>query len=111
MKKGDFVLLALALAGVIALVAGFFLSGKNAVDCVVYERNEEIGRYPLNKDAEIRIETSDGHYNILVIKNGTASVTESDCSNQICVNTKAAGRAGDAIICLPHKISIVLEGR
>ena len=110
MKKGDFVLLALALLGVIALVAGFFLFRKNAVDCVVYEKNEEIGRYPMNVDTTVRIETADGHYNILEIKNGEASVIESDCANQICVNTKAAGKAGDAIICLPHQVSVILEG-
>ena len=111
MKKGDFILLAIALVGVIGVIAGFLLLRKPAVDCVVYEKNEEIGRYPLNEDTTVRIETSDGHYNILEIKNGEASVIESDCANQICVNTKAANKAGDAIICLPHKVSVILEGR
>lgn len=111
MKKGDLILLVLAAVGTIGVIAGFLWFKKPAIDCVVYEKNEEIGRYPLNTDTTVRIETSDGHYNILKIENGEASVCESDCANQICVNTKAANKAGDTIICLPHKVSVILEGR
>ncbi len=116
MKKGDLILLIVAVCGLIGVLA-FWIVKHNVmtpsgygIDCVVYEKNEEIGRYPLNQDAEIIIKTSDGHYNTLVIKDCEASITESDCKNQICVNTKNAVNEGDTIICLPHKISVVLEG-
>ena len=56
------------------------------------------------------IETEHGINNV-VIENGAVSVVSADCPNQICVNTKEAQKAGDIIVCLPHKavIEIVEE--
>lgn len=41
-----------------------------------------------------------------MIENGYASVSESDCPNQICVNSKAISSVGETIACLPHHLII-----
>ncbi len=44
--------------------------------------------------------------NEVVIENGKVNVVYADCKNQVCVNTKEAEKAGDLIVCLPHKVVI-----
>ena len=67
-------------------------------------------RYPLDTDAEIRLESENGGYNILVIKDGKADVTEASCPDHVCVDQRAVGRTGEAITCLPNKTVITIEG-
>lgn len=70
----------------------------------------EYGTYPLNRDATITITPEDGTwYNTLVIQNGTARITASDCPNQICTHTPALTPTTLGIItCLPHKLTVEL---
>lgn len=108
MKKGDFVLIGVLTLSLAALFF-FFLVKPQGANCVVYEDGEMLSAFPLNKNTTHRIETKDGSYNILVIENGEAYISEADCKNQICVHTNPVSKTGDAIICLPHKISVVIE--
>lgn len=108
MKKGDIILLIgsfVLLIGVICLL--FFKP--HAGYATVYENGEAIASFPIDQDITEKIMTSDGHYNVLQIKDGEVSILEADCKNQICVNTMAVHQIGDSIICLPHKISVILE--
>ena len=76
----------------------------------VIVNGEETARYPLDTDAEIRLESENGGYNILVISGGTADVTEASCPDGICVRAKGAQYEGDTIVCLPNKTEIRIEG-
>lgn len=108
MKKGDIILIIIAVLALTAAVLFVFLRSKSGY-CAVYDDGKLLARYPMNKDDEIVIRTGDGHYNILVIEDGEAYVSEADCPNQICVNARPVSKTGDSILCLPHKISIILE--
>ena len=44
-----------------------------------------------------------------IIKDETVSVTHSDCANQICVNTPAISKCGDAIVCAPNKVAFIID--
>lgn len=66
------------------------------------------GTYSLYEDRQERI-VSDSGYNLLVIKNGMAYISEADCAGQICVHTKAISTVGPQIVCLPHKLVISVE--
>ena len=70
------------------------------VDGKIYER------LPLADDAEITIITNAGN-NYVIIRNGEVWVSDADCPNKTCVNHRAISRAGEQIVCLPHKM--VLE--
>ena len=107
MKKADGIIIAAAL-----LVTVFFLAmawGRgNGQTVVLYDDETEIGRYPLTDERTIRVELENG-YNTVVISGGTVSVSEADCANQVCVHTMAASKAGDTVVCLPHKFYVVIK--
>lgn len=66
---------------------------------------ELIGLYPLDRDEEIEI-LRKGHRNLVIIQNGTVRMEESDCKNQICVNTGTISLAGELIVCLPNQVIV-----
>lgn len=71
--------------------------------------------YPLSVDTrvELRIEGSDevGHTNTLVISGGKAYIEYADCPDKLCVKQPAINKAGESIICLPHKLVIRVLGK
>ena len=67
--------------------------------------DEEYGRYSLNDDCNVSIETKYGR-NELMIKDGMADMTDADCRDKICVSHKAISKNGETIICLPHKVVV-----
>lgn len=77
---------------------------------VVIEINgEEIGRYSLNENRELELETYNGGSNIVVIKDNEVTVTEASCPDKICVNHKAIKYNGETIICLPNRMTVTIE--
>jgi len=68
----------------------------------------QIVSYSLSENIEIPIKTGDNdeHINILVIKDGKASISEADCPDKICVQTRAVSYVGETVVCLPHKLVI-----
>ncbi len=112
MKKNDWILIVGLL--VVAAVCGVgysFLQGsttENAI-AVVSIDGKEYGRFPLDEDCEERIELPDGSYNILVIKDGEADMTEASCPDKICVNHRNIKKKNESITCLPNKVIIEIE--
>ena len=110
MKKWDYIIFVFIAAISVAclLFVNTLTSEKGSV--VVIEQNSiVIKQLDLNKDTEFKVEY-EGHYNIIKIANGTVSVSEADCKDQICVKTPAISKVGQSIICLPHKLVIRIEG-
>ena len=103
----------LALIRVLAAAAGaavcFLKPGGTQV--LVTVNGEEYGTYPLHTDATVVIGPEDGSWhNTLVIEDGKAYVSESDCDNQICVHTPALTEDTIGIIvCLPHGVAVELK--
>lgn len=54
---------------------------------------------------KIKIETEFG-YNYICYGQGSIWIEQSDCENQTCVNFGKADRAGQVIICAPHKLAV-----
>ena len=106
MKKADIIVIAavLAVAGVLCL----FLYGLNHTgNYVQVEIDGTVSEVlPLGEDCEKVITTPDGGENTLVIKDGTAQVTEANCPDKICVHHPAIQRSGESIICLPHRLTV-----
>lgn len=107
MKKADGIIIAAVLiAAAVFLIAAW--GQRDGRTAVLYADNIELGRYPLTQDITIPVELEKG-YNIVVISEGTVSVTEADCANQVCVHTPAVSRTGETVVCLPHKFYIVIK--
>ena len=78
-------------------------------EAVVTVDGEEYGRFPLNRDCTERIELPDGSYNMLVIADGEADMTEASCPDKICVNHRKISKNGQSIVCLPNRTVIAIE--
>ena len=93
---------------VVALTAlSFFLmtrpdSGSKSVHIITTEKDFYVD---LDKDDEFDLESNGFSYTVK-IADGSVSVTEADCPDGICRNTRPIGKTGGSIVCLPGKLII-----
>ena len=110
LRKGDFLLFFLFLASAALIAAAPLLrpsaEGRQVrITCL----GQEYGTYPLEEDAEIRVE-QEGHTNIVSIQNNSVYMKYADCHNQVCVDTGVIHRAGETIVCLPNRVVVEILG-
>ena len=114
MKKNDIILIAVLL--VLALITAGALriwqmnNTKNGASVVVTIDGQLYGTYPLSEERIERIELPDGSYNILIISDGYADVSEASCPDQICVKHNHIRYSKESIVCLPNKVVVTVEG-
>ena len=110
--RNDLIFIAAILA-VVALGAAalFFLRGEGSTVQVEVD-GTVIGTYPLSVDREVEIKTGENgeELNLLVIKDGKATVTTATCPDGICAAHRPISREGESIICLPHKVVVTVIG-
>ncbi len=107
-SRNDIILIIIVL--IIGVAAFFFIKAgqKKGGEILITLDGEEYGRYPLDTEKEITID--DGDYsNTIVIEDGKASMRNADCPDQICVNHTPIYKNGETIICLPHRLVILVE--
>jgi hypothetical protein len=106
--KNDIILVAVLLA-LVALAALVLFLSRSAGDTVaVTVDGKPFGEYPLSEDRVVEIENGDG-YNILVIKDGKAHVSEASCPDGICSDHRPIKHSGASIVCLPNKVVVSVE--
>lgn len=68
--------------------------------------------YSLEEDVRYEIKTGKNNedINVLVIKDGKASITEADCPDGICKDYRPISYVGETIVCLPHKVVVEITG-
>ena len=44
------------------------------------------------------------------VSDGAVSVTESGCKDKVCVRTGAVSHRGEAVICVPNRVAVTVEG-
>ena len=110
--RNDMIFIA-AILVIIAMVAAvlFFLRGEGST-VRVEVNGTVIGTYPLSVDREVEIKTGENgeELNLLVIKDGKATVTTATCPDGICAAHRPISREGESIICLPHKVVVTVIG-
>ena len=108
LKKGDLILFlgVLALCGAV-WTAVHFLSPKGKTVVVTGGTHSKVV-LPLDGDAERKF-YSEGGWNVVQIRDGKVSVTAADCPEQVCVHHSPIDTAGEAIICLPHKLTVEVQ--
>lgn len=75
---------------------------------VITLRGEVIQEMPLNVDASFPVGSKEGDYNLVVVENGKAYVSEANCANQICKNSQSIFKSGEVITCIPHRLVITI---
>lgn len=104
-----------ALAAVcLVCAAAFIIMGRLNTGTVAVVRldGEEVYRVDLAKVTEsydYELDTEFGH-NTIHIEPGAISVSEADCPDQVCVRQGAITQGGVPIICMPHHLSVRIEG-
>lgn len=108
--KGDF--LAIALVAVMAiLVSIVFWTNVGAEEgsvVKIYQDGKIIKELPL--DVETEFVVAGDYINKIVVKDGKASIAESDCPGKDCVHSGAIFEAGRSIVCLPNRVELRIEG-
>ncbi len=110
LKKNDIILVIAIILIAVGVWLGSELLKKDGAVAVVTVNGVETAEYSLSEDREIRLESENGGYNILVIKDGKADITEASCPDHVCVDQRAISKTGEAITCLPNKTVITIEG-
>lgn len=104
----DFVAVAMVLAVLIASIV--LLTAKKGGTVEVYVDGKLTYSYSLDKNRTFEVDCDNGK-NVVEIKDGKVSVIDADCNNRACVKSKAISKKGEQIVCLPHKLIVVIKGR
>lgn len=116
MKKADTILILIVAVVAFGLVGYRHATRQEGATVVVRVGSGEdariVAELPLSEDTQQEIETEEGGFNLLVIKDGRAYVTEANCPDKICVKSYADGICydGETIVCLPHKLVVSIRG-
>ena len=90
MKRGDFVIIALAI--LLALTPLLLRPARGAAPRAIVRKDGEIAaELPLDEDAVLRME-------------------EADCPDGTCVRQGAIQSPGETIVCLPHRVTVTIVG-
>ena len=108
-KRSDLYLILGCLLAALGLGGLWLLLRQDGGTVIVEQNGKETARYALSEDRTVRIE-GEGGYNLLVIQNGEAWLSETDCPNLLCVKTGKIRYAGQSIVCLPHRLAVRIAG-
>ena len=111
MKRGDVVILILALLLCAAPLLMLLPTPSAPTRAVVRQNGAVLCTLPLGVDTEKEILSPDGSgFNLVRVQSGTVCIADADCSDRTCVRMGAISRAGETLVCLPHRLTITLEG-
>lgn len=111
MKKNDIILVTILL--ILAIVSYNvikYINNENGAQIQVVIDGEVSETFPLDEDITYKIIISSTDYNLLIIKDGAASIIEATCPDELCVKQKEITKNGESIICLPNEIVIRVVG-
>lgn len=109
-SKGDIGVIGfvIILAFLIGIIFGRKVDAQKGNIVVIYKEGEKIQELPLDKNNEIII--NNDYTNRVVIEDGRASITESNCPGEDCVHSGWITGGGRSIVCLPNRVEIRIEG-
>ena len=110
--RNDGILAAVILIIAVAVLLFMKLTKVQGNSVVVKIDGVETQCFSLEENIEFEIKTgkNDENYNVLVIKDGKASIVDADCPDGICEEYRPVSYVGETIICLPHKVVIEIVG-
>jgi hypothetical protein len=108
MKKRDLILILFLLAAAAISYGLLQMTSKAGNEVTITVDKEVVVTASLDKDQDIEVPLADG-VNLIQIKDGSVTMTEADCPDQICVKHKAISKSGETIVCLPHKVIVEIK--
>jgi len=107
LKKGDLVLIALIC--LLALLPLLFFARKEGRTAVVRVEGQVVQSISLEEDGTYPVRTVFGE-NLLQVQDGGLRMLEADCPDKLCVRQGEIRRLHETIACLPHRLSVTIEG-
>ena len=103
MKRNHwFLITGIVIISILFFVMHYISGQKGAGEVTVFADGKMYGRYLLGKEQEIAINDT----NVLRIENGTVTMAQASCPDQLCVHQKAISRNRESIICLPNQVVV-----
>lgn len=108
----DIILIGILLIVSLSVFFVLFLNRVEGSAVAVYIDNTKVAEYPLSVDATYYL---NGGTNVLVIEDGEAYFSYSECPDQTCMEGKSLfgnkiSMVGETITCLPNKVMIEIIG-
>lgn len=104
------ILVILCLASILYLV--FSAKSHKQYTAYIYVNGKLYDAIPLQNISSpyhFTINTEDGHFNEVLVSEGSVCITAADCPDRICVKQGAVTNSLLPITCLPHKLVIELK--
>lgn len=105
----DILLIGGVIIVVIALLIVRNMDRKNAAMVCITDSEGLQSCFSLTEDRIFTVETGLGT-NVIEIKDGKVSVSDADCPDKLCAKQGAISKAGESIVCLPHKLVVRITG-
>ncbi len=106
----DLLFLATLLLCGILLTAGIYLHAKDGQFVRITIGGAVYGTYPLDEDQEISVESDGERINLVRIRNGSVSMEQATCPDELCVKQGSISKTGQTIVCLPHELVVEVYG-
>lgn len=94
---------------IIIVFSYLFTTQSGGAYAEIYGEGKLVKVMPLNID-DVYLYEYGGQYNYIIVKNGKIGVSEASCNDKICMHYPSTDIAGSVIICLPHKLVILIKG-
>lgn len=105
--RADIIFIAAAILLSLLVLLIITVTKKDGAVAVVEIDGTVSGEYPLYIDGEFSL---NGGTNILVIENGTAYLSYSECPDHTCERIGKIRYVGETIVCLPNRLTITITG-
>jgi len=105
-KRADIILIASILAVAVVVFAVVKLTQNQGSVAVIAVDGVEIQKINLSKDGIYEL---NGGTNVLEVKDHRAHMVSADCPDKLCVNMGYIDSDGQAIICLPNRLTVVVS--
>ncbi len=106
-RKADILLVGFLL---ISAALSFIIIRAGSTDgayAVVWVEGAESSKYRLSRNGTYVL---NGGTNTMVIKDGKVHMEDAQCPDKLCIHMGTISYTGQAIICLPNKLVITIEG-
>lgn len=111
MKTRTWILIFAVILAVCAAASFALLTpGEASTQAEITRQGSVIKTVDLRIDQSFTIESENGGYNVISVRDGKIGVTEASCPDHYCMK-RGFCNSGTEIVCLPNKISIRFVGQ
>ena len=112
MKRGDLIIIAVALTIALGVFGIFSLINANTDNPYAVVEVDGVELYRLPLDAAIAIYTAENGQglNEIQVGDGSAAIVHANCKDQLCVQRGKLTGTGQIAVCLPNRVVLRIEG-